>query len=197
MKNVVRSLLLLTIAFAALPSWAGLDGTQVTGGLFLNNNGQIIPNPVNFFDPRTGDVPPGFKNDLGVTVTIGPGDPDFGSEVGGNLFTANFTDNQLTITQDEDRMPVPPFKMTFVDPAFLSITKVFDNFDHGGITFSLVGDEIILTRNRDVSLDDHYAIFDIGTASPPPIPEPGSLLLLGTGLLAAATASRRKQAIAL
>ena len=85
-------LIVFFIGLASLPARAGLIGTDVTGSAELN----LIP--INIFDPANGMVPLGYLNDDGTTVTIAEPAIEFGAQTSTNLFTANFTDTQLIVT---------------------------------------------------------------------------------------------------
>jgi hypothetical protein len=76
-------------------------------------------------------VPPGYLNDAGTTVTIAEPAIEFGAQTSTNLFTANFTDTQLIVT-DMSSAPFggTSFLMSFTDSAFtgLSATTVSDDY---------------------------------------------------------------------
>jgi hypothetical protein len=150
----------------------GLIGTQVTGSAELN----FIPE--NIFDPANGLVPAGYLNDAGTTVTISGTAIEFGAQNSTNLFTADFTANQLIIT-DVASAPFggTSFFMSFNDSALagLSLTTVSDTFPNGvlpllsGSTVSVVYTGTVV--NADTSFQ---AVFNLG----PVVPEPASWILL-------------------
>jgi hypothetical protein len=108
-----------------------------------------------------------------------------------NTDTAAFTDNTLTVT-DVVHENANGWEMTFSDTSlpFTELLLVSDNFSPD-ITFSLAGGVITLDWVGTLSPGTHTAVFDLG---PSPVPEPGSLALLGTGALAFCRLLRRKRA---
>ncbi len=172
-------LILFFIGSTSLPARAGLIGTDVTGSAELN----FIP--INVFDPANGMVPPGYLNDAGTTVTIEEPAIEFGAQTSTNLFTANFTDTQLIVT---DMASAPfggtSFLMSFTDSAFtgLSVTTVSDTYTNG-IFADLTGDNLtIIWSGTVVSQPTTFqAVFDI---TPSAVPEPPSSVLAATAVLA-------------
>jgi hypothetical protein len=178
-KRLALALLCGVFAFAtlALPAKADLVGTPVTGSIMFSSN------PNNYFDPANSDVPAGYLNTAGPTVTISGTSVEFGFMDNFNTDTADFTGSSLTVTDDVAILAVN-WVMTFTDPAFAGLNLVpgTDTFTNGGVTGTLVGDTITLdwagTPTADGLLTASFSI-------PPATitPEPSSLLLLSVGLL--------------
>ena len=175
---------------AARPAAAqGLDGTQVTGSLMFGS-------PTNVFDPANGGVPAGFSNTAGTTVTVTEPQVEFGYQDAGNLDTADFRNNQLIISDTTfNNLGNNPLEFTFTDPAFMNVSKTFDSFGGGGLTYSLVGD--VLTISAPAITPGpitQTAIFALNA----PVPEAsttvslGLLLMLGMG--GVVVAARKKRA---
>lgn len=177
MRRIISAI--VVVACTAGSARAGLIGTQVTGSAELN----LIP--INVFDPAEGFVPPGYLNDAGTTVTIAEPAIEFGAQNGTNLFTANFTDSQLIVT-DVASAPFggTSFFMSFTDTAFsgLSVSIASDDYPYGVLPL-LIGDDLYLTFSGTVvsQATTFQAVLDFTPAS---VPEPSALLLAGTGALA-------------
>jgi hypothetical protein len=118
---------------------ASLNGTQVTGALYFVG---YLPN---YFDPANGRVPAGYLNGAGPTVTIASNAVEFGYNDGTVLITADFTENQLVVT-DHPLLSghYNPIQMTFTNSAFSSLLSASDSFPYGGMTASLSGGVITL-----------------------------------------------------
>lgn len=184
---------LLTVG-AVRHAEAGLVGTSVTGDVEF----PTFFGTTNFFDPANTSsfpftVPAGFLNASGTTVTISATEPEFGFASSVAKVSADFTDDQLTISNQilvVDTLGISTYNFTFTDPAFLgqSFAKVSDTFDDKGLTGSLSGDQITLTwaANGNVEpIATMSAVFHIGAASSTgsgsSVPEPSTwaLMLLG------------------
>jgi hypothetical protein len=175
MHHATRILAVAALAFLACrPASADLIGTSVTGTLNFDGNG------VNYFDPARGFVPSGYLNAAGITVTIAQPQIEFGYMDASNLDTANFTSNQLIVT-DTVTLGTLNWTMTFTDTAFagLSFTKVSDTFTNGGVTGTLVGDTITVAWPAGTGTDDGLltATFNVGS-----VPEPSAIVMVCTAI---------------
>lgn len=180
--------LTLLAACAALtgPAGATLIGAGVDGTLRFNST------PTNFWHPANGFVPAGPLNAAGASVIISATDTEFGFDDGANRDTAEFTGNQLIVT-DLVRTNATNWTMTFTSPAFLGISEISDTFDNGGVNFSFAGNTITLVwagTNTNSQPGERQAVFSIQTTNTAPdnpghsVPDGGSTgVLLALGLL--------------
>jgi hypothetical protein len=137
-------------------------GTPVTGTLQFAGGGQ------NAFDPANNGVPSGYANSSSPTVTLVSGDNifDYGKTGSYNYDSADFNGGTLTVRDIMNGSGADPWVMTFTDPAFTGISKVSDNYINGGITPSIIGDEITLTwagsySPTDVLSGTYTAVFNV------------------------------------
>ncbi|GAC1358532.1 MAG: hypothetical protein NVSMB3_05590 [Acidobacteriaceae bacterium] len=188
MKKLIAVLAVAVVSLSATSLRADLLGTKVTGSLTFSGG------TTNYFDPAFGFVPAGFGNSVSpVNVTIGSG-VEFGFNDFLNRDTANFSASHLVVrdichVEAEFCPGSGPFKMTSTDPAFTSATLLTNEL---GVSFLFAGD--VLTVNFPGGLipdNNATATFLIGSATGQ-TPEPGTMGLVGTGLLAAAGAVRRR-----
>jgi hypothetical protein len=147
------------------PAWAAtLNGTQVTGALYFVG---YLPN---YFDPVNGRVPAGYLNGAGPTVTIATNAVEFGYNDGTVVITADFTENQLVVT-DHPLLSghYNPIQMAFTNPAFSSLLSASDSFPYGGLTASLSGEVITLNWAGGSVTDGQslQAAFDLNLPAAP------------------------------
>lgn len=153
-KNTKALLALTALMAGPMVANATLVGSSVTGTLLS----PVTNTTTNYFDPANGEVPPGYGNSAGTTVTIGSPVVEFAWYQGGGTvaapgtdsITANFTGTTLTLTEHINPAAlgdVDGFQVIFTDPAFtgLSIQKISDSFAQGGANASLVGDQLTVT----------------------------------------------------
>jgi hypothetical protein len=187
MKKICSLVAIAVLCLSAGSLWADGIGTDVTGSLTFNGNTA----PPNYFDAANGFVPAGYGNSGGsTTVTIGPG-IEFGFADSLNLYTADFTGSTLTISnevlQNGDSVS---FQMIFSDTAFSGFTLVSNDL---GLTYGFTGNTLTIDRPAGSFSGVSASVFNYTTAASP-VPEPGTIVLLGTVLLGAVGAVRRKLA---
>jgi hypothetical protein len=145
-----------------------------------------LGNPLNYFSPANGSVPPtGYLNSSGTTVTIAEPAIEFGAVFPANTDTANFTATQLIVTDIVNSTGTNiPFTMTFTDAGFsgLVLSKLSDTFVNGGMAAALAGDILTLTwAGGPVNPGSLQAVYSLTTSS---VPEPSSWMLLIAGAAA-------------
>ncbi len=162
-------------------------GTNVTGSLTFSGFGTT-----DYFDPVNGFVPSGYGNSGGLTtVTIGPG-VEFAFQSASNLDTADFDGTTLVITDVSTIGFSNSFEMKFTDLAFTGFALMSDTL---GITYNFSGTTLTVDLVNNNIKGSGSAIFSYTTnvaAPPAPVPEPGTLQLLGTGLLGTGCILRRR-----
>jgi hypothetical protein len=165
-----------------------LVGTSVTGQVQYGGSGP------NYFDPSLGFVPAGYLNVGGTTVTISGSATEFAVDDFLNLQTANFTANQLIIT-DVSTLLAVDFRMSFKNAAFVGATlsEASDTFLNGGATAALSGDTITVNVPGFTAEGTFSAVFNIGLPSAS-VPEGGTTIgMLAVGLAALMAKSRRTE----
>ena len=175
MKNFVILSAFVACIFTVIPACANnLTGTNVAGDLSIDGSADA-------FSP--------------VVETIGPG-IEFSYVGAAFTYTANFTDNLLIIT---DTCSGKPRNCTIA--AGLGETYSLSFFDqqfaHDFIVTTPAADGLDLVgfrTARDITLVGEIGITGTSTFAflPIPTPEPGSIILLGTGILGVAGAVRRQ-----
>lgn len=183
MKKMCSLLALAVLCLSAGSLWADGIGTDVTGSLTFNGGS------TNYFDAANGFVPAGYGNSGGsTTVTIGTG-IEFGFSDTINLYTADFTGSTLTITNEVLSPNVASsLQMIFSDGVFTGFTLASNDL---GLTYSFSGNTLTIDRAAGESSGVNSTVFNYTTAASP-VPEPGTIVLLATGLLGAAGAVRRR-----
>ena len=183
MKKVPTLFALAVLCLSASTLRADAIGTLVTGTLNFNGFGTT-----NYFDAANGFVPPGFGNSGGsITVPIGSG-IEFGYSDTANLDTADFTGSTLTISDQSFIGNSGGYTMTFTDPAFTGFTAVDNEL---GLSYTFSGHTLTLTFPAGNIKGTESSAFEFTSITP--IPEPGTLALMATGLLGAAGLIHRKR----
>jgi len=159
-------------------------GTSVTGSLAFQKL------PINFFDPANGGVPAGFGNDSGTTVKIGS-ETEFGYRDGANLDTANFTGSTLTLSDTGFGEGQSCFEVKFTDIDFKSFSLISNDL---GVNFSFAGDTLTVKFDGGDFMGAETAVLSYASNQTQTgvTPEPATLALLGTGMLAAAGVVRKR-----
>jgi hypothetical protein len=185
MKKISSLLAIAVLCLSAGSLWADGIGTDVTGSLTFNGIS------TNYFDAANGFVPAGYGNSGGsTTVTIGPG-IEFGFADGFNLDAADFTGSTLTISNEVLTPHIASsLEMIFTDSAFTGFTLASNDL---GLTYSFAGNTLTINRAGGIYSGLSTSVFNYTTAASP-VPEPGTIVLLGTGLLGAVGAVRRRLA---
>ncbi len=184
----MRKLLFTSLSAATLfcaSAHAAFVSTSVTGFL------QFGADTSNYFDPVYDFVPNGYLNSAGTTVTISSSVPEFGYDDRTNLFTADFTDNQLIVSElVETSGPNLPFMMTFADAALtgLSIGTASGSFP---LSYSLGGDLLII-RGTGGNVGSGQTFAETFNFIPAPEPSTEGLLLFSGLAITAVVLARAK-----
>lgn len=192
MRKLIVLLAFACLSLASHPVFADAIGTSVTGSLTFNGAG-----PTNYFLVSNGSVPPGYGNSISDPTTIGSG-IEFGYVDFFNTNTADFTGSTLTV-QDVSSFADGAFEMDFTDTYFTGVTLLAGS--NPGFTYSFSGNTLQVFFAGTSTPGTYAASFTLagGTDTPPNnpgdpavTPEPSTIFTLGTGLLAAVGAGRRK-----
>jgi len=192
-RNPVNLKNLLTISAFALvmtvSARADLIGTSVTGQLLFNGSS------TNYFESANGFVPAGYGNSgLGTstTVTIGAGIIEFGYNDSLNADTVDFTGTTVTLTDVTGEGSIKA-NYVFTDTAFsgLNLSLVSNNFP-SGFSATLVGDVLTLSAPSFNSGGAYTAEYSFASTPVASTPEPSSVILLLTTLLAVAFVARKR-----
>jgi hypothetical protein len=184
MKKATTLFAIAVLCLSASTLRADAIGTLVTGTLNFNGFGTT-----NYFDAANGFVPPGYGNSGGsITVPIDSGIVEFGYNDTANLDTADFTGSSLTITDESFVGNSGGYTMTFTDPAFTGFTAVDNEL---GLLYSFSGHTLTVTFPAGNIKGTESSAFEFTSITP--IPEPGTLALMATGLLGAAVLIHRRR----
>jgi len=171
MKRFILPAVVLLMALCAPMAQADYTGQTIDGTLAFGPNGSFggqFWSPASITDPGS-----------------------FFYEDGANIDTAVFTGTTLTIT-DQVIDTANGWEMTFSDPAmpFGTLSLVSTNFAPALTDFTVAGGVITVDwAGTGANGVTYTATFDIG---PTATPEPGSLMLVGTGLIGLVGLRRRK-----
>lgn len=191
-----RLAVVLGLAFLGVSSgttWADGIGLSVQG--ILTTSGTT-----NYFDSANGAVPPGYGNSLtNGTVVIGTG-TEFAATNNQDLLTVDFTGTTVTVkdTCVGSGCGSTPFTASFYSPYITGYSVVsaggFPNLTYGfGFDPAFGGNAGFLTFAGAPNFTGGTAVFDYTSINPPsPIPEPGTLGLMVTGLLVGFGTVRRR-----
>jgi hypothetical protein len=187
MRRVAKFLLGLSlVCFAGLSWGTDLYGSPVTGGLYFSGGG------TNYFDPANGFVPAGYGNSgPGNNVNVVISDwGEFGFSDGANFLVANFTHTQLIITDFSTVGNINATTFTFESPSFVGISLDSSSFP-SNISASINGDIITVELS---TFSGHTGLFQANwtISTEQGVPEPGTMVMLGSGLLAAATTAKKR-----
>lgn len=188
MKKTYTAIRALSALLIAAPASAQLAGTGITGSV------QFGSDLKNYFDAAHGYVPAGYGNSGGsTTVSIGSG-TEFGFADDANTDTANFTDNQLILT-DVSTQGTNEATYMFTalrSGAFSNVSLVSSSFS--GLTYSVAGDTLTIGYPVNRQSGTFAATFDIM----PAVPEPATwaMMLLGFAGIGVAMGRRGKPMLA-
>ena len=184
MKRILSIFAVGVLSLSAHTVLADGIGTSVTGSLFFSGG------LVNFFDPATKGVPAGFGNHAGTKVTIGSL-TEFGYLDSANLDTANFTGSSLTISDTGFGAGQAPFEMKFANTDFKGFSLISNDL---GVNFSFAGDTLTVKFAGGDFMGNKTTVLSYvpNQTQGGVTPEPGTLALLGTGMLAAAGVVRKR-----
>jgi hypothetical protein len=182
MKRILSIFAVGVLSLSAHTVLADGIGTAVTGSLSFSGG------PVNFFDPAAGGVPVGFGNHASTKVTIGSV-TEFGYRDASNLDTADFTGSTLTVSDTGFGGGQAPFEMKFTNTDFESFSLISNGL---GMNFSFAGDTMTIKFAGGDFTGEKTAVFSYAPIQTGVTPEPGTLALLGTGMLAAAGVVRKR-----
>lgn len=194
MKRFAAILGMIVFGVSSGTSYADGIGLPVTG--ILTTSGTT-----NYFDSANNAVPAGYGNSsTNGTVVIGSG-IEFGATNGQDLFTADFSGTSLTImdTCVSAGCGSTPFTVKFYSPNITGYTVSSINFPfitYGfGFDPTFGGNAGFLTfaGSGKSTFTGGMAVFDYTSTSPVnPVPEPGTLGLMATGLLGVVGVIRRR-----
>jgi hypothetical protein len=160
---------LLVLSVSVVPcSFGQLVGTTVAGSVVFNT---VSTPDGNGFDPAGGDVPSGYANSSGATITLGSSASTFGFMDIYNIDTAQFDGTMLTVTDDMyGGYGATGWTMAFADSSFASVTNISDDYINGGVTASCSGGVVTVywggSYSPDYVLDGTYtAVFAIGASN--------------------------------
>jgi hypothetical protein len=142
-----------------------LIGTNVSGTMSIPGYTGI-----NFFNSSNGYVPAGCNNSgLGsTTVAVSNPNNEFCFKDGANADNADFTANTLTLTDVSIAGSVALSYSFQLPPGLVtSVTETSDNFQNGGMNFSLVGNVLTLNQPQFNSGGTFTAVYTFTTACLP------------------------------